>query len=181
MIKNAKSIKELHIHFPFTVKRSDFEDLGNIIGKDVKYVNAIFNENYEMISDSAHPKYKIIKDKAQKIIFVIYSIDINSDDISFFNCYGGTKVSINIPANRAQENNKIYIRIRLKGNAVKYFIREFTPKNWFFQSAFTSTDTIDFRINEKRNYNDSLAEQIKEKQLFNINKIHFLLMRECTR
>lgn len=179
MIEDAKSIEKLHLHFPSKVEQSDFEDLGKMIGKDVKYVNAIFNENYEMISDFTHPKHRTIKDKAQKTIFVIYSIDIKSDDILLSDCYGGTKVSIKIPASTAQENHKIYIRIRLKGNAVKYFIREYTPKNWFFQSAFTSIDAIDFRINEKRNCNDSLAEKITEEQLFNINKIDFLVMRDA--
>jgi len=106
-------------------------------------------------------------------------MDIGSEEIAFSDCYDGTKVSLSIPNSTIKGNNKIYIRIRLKGNSVKYFVREFTPQNWFFQSAFTSTDAIDFRINEKRNFHNSLAEEINEDQLFNIRKVHFLLMRDA--
>lgn len=179
MAHEANLIENLHIHFPFCVSENDVEDIGHIMSKDHKIVNAVFNENYGVTNSPEHAKLASVKDTKDKEVFSIYSIDFKSKDITFLNEYNGTKLSIKIPKNVKPTANKLYFRIRLRGNSIKYFLCEFEPKNWFFQSAFTSTDAIDFRINEKRNLNESLAEKIKEDQFFHINKVHFLLMRNA--
>lgn len=93
--------------------------------------------------------------------------------------YEGSIFSINIDSITPDTDcYKYYFRLRLRDDSFSsIFTRKLAPKNKFFNSAFTATEIIDFRINEKRSYNRSLLEHINEKKEFKIKKIHFLLMR----
>lgn len=181
MIEDISKLKFFHIYFPFQLNKEDFEDIGDRLIKNHKLINSIFNENYEIHTTPSVPKQCNVQDNKKTPLFNIYAIDFKNhkQDFEITKCFDGTKLTINLENIRPLEKcYKYYFRIRLKSNNLQdVYIRKYKPKNWFFQSALTETETIDFRINEKRNYNDSLAEEINKYDEFLINKIHFLLMR----
>lgn len=180
MVYDVSKIDEYYIHFPFKFSKESIYDLGGILKSNMKYVNSVFNENYDLHDSPNAAKQKSVQDNEGNCLFNIYSLDVNSDDISISHVYDGTKLIINtstIPI--ANKCNKYYFRFRLSGKFISNFVKVHTPRNWFFQSAVTSIDAIDFRINEKRNYHDSLAEVISAANQYNIQKVHFLLMRDA--
>ena len=147
----------------------------------VLLIKSIFNENYH-IHDANVAKQLSVQNDSGKTLFNIYAIDFSADsnDISVEGIYDGTKLSIDLSSiNIKDQCPEYYFRFRLTGDALSHFKRNYEPENWFFQSAFTETETIDFRINEKRNYHPSLAENIGEHNEFKMQKIHFLLMRDA--
>ncbi len=181
-IENISSIASLNIHFPFKISRNDIEDIGTKLIDNHELTKSIFNENYH-IHDGNVVKQRSVQNSSNETLFNIYAIDFleNSNDISIVDVYGGTKLSIDLTSiNNGNHCSKYYFRFRLKGDVLSNFKRNHEPRNWFFQSAFTETETIDFRVNEKRNYHHSLAEHIGENNEFKIQKIHFLLMRDAT-
>jgi hypothetical protein len=180
-IKNIDNLSRLNIFFPSeSIRENNIEDVGKILLENNNLINLIFNEQYQ-IHDANIPKQKSVQDKDRKTLFNIRETDFkNKDDFSLDKKYGGTVLSLNIDSHNDAECKNRYIRIRLIDFDIKTFARIHNPKNWFFQSAFKTVETIDFRINEKRNYDSSLAEEIILKKEFNIRKIHFLLMRDAT-
>ncbi len=180
MIHDITHIEMLHIHFPFKVEQKNLLDLGGVLHKSKEYVNSVFNENYILTDPAEAPKQKRVQDQGHKTVFTIYALDFTTGDTSLQSCFDGTQLSINlfnIPKN--PDNTKYYFRIRINGDCLTNFIKNFEPAHWYFQSAFTSTDTVDFRINEKRNLNKSLEQEITKNKTFAIQKIHFLLMRDA--
>lgn len=182
MVYDKELTNEIYIHFPFKITRNDIKDLGNVLLNDDKAVNSIFNENYDIHNAGNNSKQKNIQNNSKQTLFNIYALDLkdSSNDIDLKPEFGGTTLVIKtstIPL--TGDCNKYYFRFRLKGPFLKNFIRQHVPDNWFFQSAMTNTDAIDFRINEKRNFDESLAETISTKKIFLIKKIHFLLMRKA--
>lgn len=184
MIEDISKLKFFHIYFPFQLNREDFEDIGNRLIKNHKLINSIFNENYEIHTNPNVPKQCNVQNNKKAPLFNIYAIDFKNhkQDFEITDCFNGTKLTIKVENIKPLEKcYKYYFRIRLKSKHLQdVYIRKYKPKNWFFQSALTETETIDFRINEKRNYNESLAEEINKYDEFLINKIHFLLMRYST-
>jgi hypothetical protein len=180
-INNINNLSRLNIFFPSErIKENNIEDVGGILLRNNDLINLIFNEQYQ-IHDANIPKQKSVQDKDGKTLFNIREIDFKSKgDFTLNQKYGGTVLSLNIDSTNDTECKNRYIRIRLINFDIKTFARIHNPRNWFFQSAFKTVETIDFRINEKRNYDSSLAEEIISKREFNIQKIHFLLMRNAT-
>jgi hypothetical protein len=54
----------------------------------------------------------------------------------------------------------------------------FNPSNSFLESAYSSIEIIDFRINDTRNLNLSLVEHINRHSKFNISLMHYFVMRD---
>jgi len=178
LIYDISKLDTLNIHFPFDLDLNDIEDLGEKFRKDQKLVNSIFNENYE-VHIGTEPKQLSVQENG-KTIFNIYSLDFSqSDCILDKPKWDGTLLSVDLSSiDILYGCSKYYFRFRLKGKVLEYFRRKHIPKLNFFQSAFTATEIIEFRLNEKRNYQISLSEAIKRKNEFRIVKIHFLLMRK---
>ncbi len=179
MLHDISRIDEYYIHFPFKFNKESIQDLGSTLNSNINYVNSVFNENYDLHNSANVAKQKSVQNNKRKCLFNIYALDVKKD-IKISHVYDGTKLVINtstIPL--INTCHKYYFRFRLSGKFISNFIKVHTPSNWFFQSAVTSLDTIDFRINEKRNYHDSLAEDISSANMFDIQKVHFLLMRDA--
>ena len=183
MIDNITGISRMNIHFPFEVKKKDFEDVGSLLHDNNKLANSIFNEHYVTTPEAKHPKQISVK-KNEKVEFTIYTIDFNNEetaekngDYTLIDQYEGTLLSLNF--NNISKKENAYIRFRLKISEWKDFIVNHNPSNWFLQSAFTTVESLDFRINEKRSYNNSLAEEISKGKEFEIKKIIFFLIREA--
>lgn len=176
MIQDATKVSHVNIFIPQPVAKSNIEDLGITFRKNPDIVSTLFNEDYR-ISSGAHEKIVEVLSIDRIPIFYIYVLDLDSD-ISIENAFGGSIIKIRIPQELADK--KHYYRIRLKNPYVDSISHIYTPPNSMLESAFSQTELVDFRINEKRNLNSSLLERIHLEGEVNFNKIHLFLMREAS-
>lgn len=168
-LSNTKNIEFLKIYVPIKIKNSDFEDIVDKFITNPELLNAIFNENYRVTSDGTS-KSSEIKDANNNFVFNIYKT--STSDLDFEEKYYGTIISINIP----KELKTNYFRFRIKGDFIKSLTTISKPTNSIFQSAFSEIEMIDFRVNEIRDLNHDLLEQIKEETLLPIQKQHFFFI-----
>lgn len=168
-LSKTNNIEFLNIYFPVEIKQDDFDDIvEKFIGKP-DLLCAIFNENYKVTSGGIS-KSSEIKDANNEFVFNIYKTSIS--DLSFENKYGGTIIRISIP----KEENTNYFRFRIKGDFIDSITTTSQPTNSIFQSAFSEIEMIDFRVNEIRDLNHDLLEQINKERLLKIQKQHFFFI-----
>ncbi len=176
MIQEATEVSHINIFIPQPVARFDIEDLGITFRKNPDLVSTIFNEDYR-ISSRAQDKIVEVLSVDRIPIFYMYVLDLDSD-VSIENAFGGSIIKIRIPKELADK--KHYYRIRLKSPYVDSISHIYTPSNSLLESAFSQTELVDFRINEKRNLNRSLSERIHSEGEISFNKTHLFLMREAS-
>lgn len=168
-LKNTTNIDELKLYFPTKIRRDDFEDIvDKFIGKP-DLVSAIFNENYKVISDATSKSFQI-NDSTNKLIFNIYKT--TKEDIKREEKYSGTIFSILVP----KQDETIYFRFRIKGTFINSLISTSSPTNAILESAFSEVEMIDFRVNEIRDLDQSLLEEIQKNKKLKIGKQHFFFI-----
>lgn len=176
MVQNSTNINHINIFIPEPVAKSDIEDLGVTFREKPDIVSSLFNEDYRV---SSRAQEKVIETLGVDRIpvFYIYVLDLNTDVI-IENAYDGSIIKIHIPQELA--NKKHYYRIRLKNHYVDSVSRIYTPPNSVLESAFSQTELVDFKLNEKRNLNRSLLERIRSEGEVVFTKTHLFLMREAS-
>lgn len=168
-ISNTKNIKSLKIYFPVKIKETDFEDIVEKFIHKVDLVSAIFNENYKVISAPSSKSFEIRNTK-NEFVFNIYKT--SNSDLFFEQKHGGSIISINIP----KQEKANYFRFRIKGDFINSLSTISVPTNSILESAFSEIEMIDFRVNEIRDLNHDLLEQIKLERLLKIQKQHFFFI-----
>lgn len=169
-LDDSSMIDTLNLYFPFEVTINDFKDIVSKFIDDAGLVSAIFNESYKVTSDSIKKSYEI-RDSNNDLAFTIYRTSEN--DLEFQNNrHGGTIVKIKI----LQQSTKTYYRFRLKGGFIDSLSTISRPTNSVLQSAFSEVEMIDFRVNEIRDLNHDLIEEIEKEILFKIKKQHFFFI-----
>ena len=176
MIQNATEASHINIFIPERVAESDIDDLGITFREKPDLVSTLFNEDYR-ISSGAQEKVVDVLGVDRTPVFYIYVLDLESD-VLIENAYGGSIIKIRISQELA--GKKHYYRIRLKNPYVDSISHIYTPPNSVLESAFSQTELVDFRINEKRNLNSSLLERIRSEGEVSFNKTHLFLMREAS-
>lgn len=176
MVQDATNVSHINIFIPKPVAKSHIEDLGITFRKNPDLVSTLFNEDYR-ISSGAQEKIVEVLSVNRIPIFYIYALDLDSD-ISMENAFGGSIIKICIP--QELPDKKHYYRIRLKNPYVDSISHIYTPPNSVLESAFSQTELVDFRINEKRNLDYSLLERIHSEGEVSFNKTHLFLMREAS-
>lgn len=160
-------VKRIYIYFPFDIKKDNIIDLGKKL-ENVFLLNGIFNENYTIQTQT---KNIYVKDDTGNIIFSIYELDIKKDVVLETN-FSGTVISFEVKGEKYPK----YYRFRIMTDNYGTLFEKYKPNNSFFESAFTETEMIDFRINEKRNQDAGLMETIEENKRFIIDEINFFVM-----
>lgn len=176
MVHDATTISHINIFIPKPVAKSNIEDLGITLREKQDVVSSLFNEDYR-VSSQAQEKIIEVLGVDRIPVFYIYVLDLNSD-VVIENTYGGSIIKIRVPQELA--NKKHYYRIRLKNPYVDSISRIYTPPNSLLESAFSQTELVDFRLNEKRNLNSSLLERIRSEGEVSFTKTHLFLMREAS-
>lgn len=181
-IQNYKCINTVTFFCPFALKENDIIDLSSKM-TDKNNANIIFNTDCE-----THTKdnYTIVEiDEEALLIFPldqevmnVYSIDKGKYGTKLNFCFATFRKYIE--SNEAlQQLNTIYVRFRIAGNTLGhniYFDSE--PMNKSFESAFSGTRMIDFKINEKRNIQEPVRKEIivKREKFAKFGRVHFLAM-----
>ena len=184
MIKNYALIKEMTFYCPFFLEESDYEDLAEKMSTK-NNANIIFNEECTIINGN----YTTVKtEKEELLIFPlnqaikVFEFCNNEDRATYFKFrFQDFQKYVNTDARNSelQKISTLYVRFRIRGNALKrniYFDSE--PLNKSFESAFSGTRMIDFKINEKRNIQDSVRARIAlvQAKLASFDNVHFLAM-----
>jgi len=173
LLNNATSVSELFIYYPAKIEKNQIEDLGVKIvnSADEKLLNTLFNANYNR-NQKANSDYCEISNSAKEELFSIYKLKESNFSVSDLN--HGTKIGICLKGN-VPDNT--YIRIRINHDYTTLFSHIDLPTNAVFQSAFSKTEIIDFRINEARELSNELLEHIdNEGVLYFFSKIHFFFI-----
>lgn len=169
-LDDTSNIDTLNLYFPYEVTKNDFKDIVSKFIDDAGLVSAIFNENYKVTSDATKKSYEI-NDSKNDFVFTVYKISEN--DLEFqSNKHGGTIIKIKI----LKQNKKTYYRFRLKGDYINSLSTISKPTNSILESAFSEIEMIDFRVNEIRDLNHDLIEEIKTEVLLKIKKQHFFFI-----
>lgn len=168
-LKNTENISELKLYFPAKVICSEFEDIVSKFIDKPSLVSSIFNENYKVISESTSKTFQI-KNANDELVFNIYKT--SRDDIKFEEKFSGAIFSIAVP----KKSDPVYFRFRVKGSFISSLISTSSPKNAIIQSAFSEIEMIDFRVNEIRDLDPSLLEEINKSGKLTISKQHFFFI-----
>lgn len=191
-IKKYEYLDKLFFYCPFMLQDKEIEDLsGKLSEKD--NASMIFNKECKVFIDEAYTSVElenkdVKKEKlllfqmkeSVKDIFKIEPIEDNACELIFdfekFNKYISKLLS------NAEECDA-YIRFRILSNKIKgglYFDSE--PLNKSFESAFSGTRIIDFRINEKRTIPQTIKASIltQDQAWANLKSVHFLVMEPAS-
>lgn len=185
-IIDYRSLEMLIFHCPFIISEKELVDLSDKLSNK-KNANIIFNTDGEIETRDQYSIMKLDKNSAGENLLIfpmeqnvgtVFDIqdwkertNINFYFRDFINYIDSKKEFKNI--------NSLYIRFRIATESLKnkiYFDSE--PLNKSFESAFSGTRIIDFKINEKRNLGEDTITKI-EMQNFRwpeFDKIHLLIM-----
>jgi hypothetical protein len=172
-IVSGENVERVCIYLPKETNVDNpklIEDIGGKL-KDPKLLTAVFNEPYTIITNENAKHFTVQKKGTQ--LFNVYALDI-TNDIHSDNQFNGTIIKFPF---RQFNDLPTYYRIRLKSVFVKQFSDVEVPSNSFLESAYSSNEIIDFRINDKRNLDVSLIEHINSYRNFNISLVHYFVMR----
>lgn len=188
-IENYKLIEELCFHCPFPLSKDD--NIKDLTGKLEKKSNAclIFNEDCEVETRDSYTIIKIENEKENEelLLFSLDQVVKDVCEVQKSEAEEETNILFKFKdfieyidhINRLKELDKIYIRFRIKDVSLNdYLFFDSEPLNKSFESAFSGTRIIDFKINEKRNINEmeKAAIVVGKREWLNIKKVHFLVM-----
>lgn len=186
-IANWTQIETMTFFCPFLVNENDFEDLSE---KTSSRDNAtiIFNEDCEIHTKGS---YTIVEKEDGETKFLVFPLNQAVKDVykrvcdeahTYFRFNFGTFSTFlenSEKHNALKDTNRIYLRFRIKGSSLSYNIYfDSEPMNKSFESAFSGTRMIDFKINEKRNIEEKVRAEISvnHEKFAALNRVHFLVM-----
>lgn len=195
MIYDIKKVKSLILYCPFSVV--SVNDLGKSLSRHPKLINAIFNEECEVVSN-IHPNRTKITKKGddfkqrsdEQDSFILYTLydplicckhenKFSRIRIDLSNILSGNECNIS----SISDEKKYYFRIRLlpkNDDFMKILKRENEHINILQDSSLRTTEIIDFRINDFRSITENLKEEAYRLNTFNISSVHYLIMRNST-
>lgn len=186
----ASDISSVSFYFPFNVDTASLRDLGESLSKS-ELLCTLFNSDYVVRNINGSPSYYCISPSAnseKSRPFWLYVLGENNFLVTEVKPFGSI-VTVKIlstpkknggiqPATSEKKPKRnLYFRFRLDDIPVDSIFYEENISNDFLQSAFSKTEMIDFRINEVREINPKVYEEItKDKTFLPFSKIHFFFV-----
>lgn len=181
-----RSINSFVFQCPFKLKKDEIIDLSNII-IDKNNAQIIFNTDVEIETKKGYNLLKL-NGKEKLLVYPVpkddsfinntsddrTNIEFNLDDLHSY---------IKKDVESYSEIKDLYIRFRIKSATLQnkiYSDREGIDKS--FQSRFSGTRILDFKINEERNLNpeDNKKYLINGYEVASFRKIHLLMMESAS-
>lgn len=186
-IGDYRELLNVVFSFPFQLTEKNIVDLAPMMSTKSN-ASLVFNEECEIETKNEYTIVQIPKNEKDNDKLLIFPLKQAVEDVFELTDYGGRSyITIKFDTfRRYLETNveldaypSLYIRFRLKDvelHNVLYFDSE--PFNKSLDSAFSGTRIFDFKINEKRNINKSIAARmdIQGESLAEFNQVHFLVM-----
>lgn len=184
-ISNYKQVKTLVFYCPFILAQTGIQDLSDKFEKKSN-ANIVFNDDCEI---ETKDNYTIIQmSNGMKLLaFPLFKVMKNVCNVHQVREASGTKILFDFQkfhdyvkeVEKLKEIDTIYLRFRIKDTSLgNYIYFDSEPLNKSFESAFSGTRIIDFKVNEKRNIHESVrTEIIVNKEIWtSFNNVHFLAM-----
>lgn len=200
------AIKELRFYFPFYIYSSDIVDLGNLLAKNNDVLCLIFHANMSA-SFSGQNCYTHVRNLDDNSSFVLYQLGESNLEVVHTQIQSliptqtsspvqGTILNIRLKGEYSfqppfvdckdctkKEDNKperCYIRFRVPIKDINSFKHSANISDDFFQSAFSKIDMIDFRINDRREIDKKVLENLREGSFsaFQFNEAHFFYVAD---
>lgn len=184
----AHEIDSIFFYFPFKVEDTDIADLGSKL-KDSNLLCTLFNMDMQVQNISASPSYSMVTPvrNSDRHSFWLYELGKTNFQTSAVKS-GGTLLSIKIKsqpksgnqinqANTDTLKRNLYFRFRVNNLPQNSIFSEEPISNDFIQSAFSRTEMMDLRINEIREMDKKVFEDITEGRNFlRFSKFHFFFV-----
>lgn len=185
----AIEIHTIYFYLPFSLSNDDLEDLGECLHKN-NFISTLFNDDLNIHSNTHNPSYYTIKpSNSDRDAFWLYILGKDNFKIEEMS-NGGSLLSVcikSLPQNiqgiiEKNESNKrikrnLYFRFRIKNVSNKNVFFKENLSNDILQSAFSKSEMVDLKINEKRDIDCKVLEELlKGKNMFSFNKIHFFFI-----
>lgn len=186
----ARDISSVSFYFPFKVEESSLRDLGESLSKS-ELLCTLFNNDYVVRNINGSPSYFCVSPSANSENthpFWLYVLGENNFNVAEVKPYGSivtVKIlstpkkngGIQLATSEKKPKRNLYFRFRVEDIPVDSIFYEENISNDFLQSAFSKTEMIDFRINEVREMNPKVYEEItKDKTFLPFRKIHFFFV-----
>lgn len=192
IFESKNTIESLTLFFPFQMNKDKVSDLGGILSNSKSLVNVLFNESM-IHTDGAGNQGSLSKFESKakdestkkKRSFHLYTLAPNNYDVKKIDGLEGTFLKINLNGANlpdADKNGNLYIRFRISINdnaAQQYLKRDENLANDVLQAAFSKTELYDIRINDRRETDDKVLEEIEttmHNTLMPISKAHFFFV-----
>lgn len=186
------SVESLTLFFPFQLSKNTISDLGKTLSDSKSLVNAIFNESMIHTDGEGNQgslskyesKSKEVNEKKRRS-FILYILAPNNYDVETKEGLSGTFLTIKLNGAElpdAEKEGNLYIRFRIKINDVNaqtFLKRDEDLANDVLQAAFSKTELYDIRINDRRETDDKVLEEIEttmHNTLMPITKAHFFFV-----
>lgn len=187
LIHDMRIFDTLKIYIPGKLEREAVSDLSGVL-KDRKTLSAVFNDTLEVGKDRYYNDKKNYSFEAitnNTVSFHVIKIDIKAD-LSFEHIDdtdGQSGTIITFPKKYLEQFTEIgehyfRLRFRLDGSNRDIFSDVVEPKDQIFHSTFAALDTVEFRLNEKRNFGDKLRAIFERGTIPDIRAVHYFLIRD---
>lgn len=181
-INGYKLLNKLTFFCPFKVEANDIKDLSDKMSTK-NNANIIFNTDCEIHTKDNYTIIELEKENLlvfplNQVIKDVYSLQPDGYGTKLVFEFHNFQKYVNSNS-ELKKYDMLYIRFRIKGNTLKhniYFDSE--PLNKSFESAFSGTRMIDFKINERRNIEEKVRAEIivNHEELAILRRVHFLVM-----
>lgn len=195
MVGDIKSVRSIILYCPFHIDKVN--DLGGVLSQKPDLIEAIFNEDCEVLSKIHPNRTKISKrgdnfksSNEDKKEFILYKLDTSLINFCDQDEYGRIEINVENILSGNEENlqslngtNTYYFRIRIypKNNDPIYILkRENEHINILQDSSLRTTEIVDFRVNDFRSITENIKEEVFRLNTFNIKSLHYLIMRSST-
>lgn len=187
----VKEIEAIYIYFPFQIKIEDVMDLGNAI-KDPSLFCTLFNDDFSITNVVEHPLFSEVRPKSDnRQGFWLYTLGKNTYSLQDGIKKGSLlKIEIKelpsednfVKINEEKEIKKqkgpgLYFRLRINNIRKSDFYFEEKVTNDIFQSAFSKAEMLDLRVNEIREFDKNVIDDLKKNRFFvTFTKFHFFFI-----
>ena len=183
----APDIDKVYFYFPFTFEDTNLEDLGAQL-RESSFLCTLFNGDYIIKNLPNSPSYSEVSSQdSGRNPFLLYELGKSNFSLTSMAPNKGMLLSIaikafpvttsNQPKNVENKGRNLYFRFRLNYIPKEVLCHEEEVSNDFFQSAFSKCEMLSFRINDKRELDKKVYEDISAKGVFTgFNKIHFFFI-----
>lgn len=184
----AHEIDSFFFYFPFSVNATDITDLGEKL-RDSNLLCTLFNMDMQVQNINSSPSYSLVNPKRgnnERHSFWLYELGSSNFQVQELKSGGillGIKIKAQPKGNQINKENtdtinrNLYFRFRVNNLPQNSIFSEEPISNDFIQSAFSRTEMMDLRINEIREMDKKVFEDITEGRNFlNFTKFHFFFV-----
>lgn len=191
-LKIHRSVSSVCLYVPFEIKDASRNfDLVKLLRDSNELLCTVFNEDLKLEA-SPTSNYSIARKDCKSTqgdnefcyLYQLSDSKFTFKPVKENERITGTIIQIEIQGQdelpKQSFATPVYIRFRISPKNLKSVVYSEHVSNDFLQSAFSEIDLFDFRLNEQRNIDAGIVEQVKTDgyKLMRFNKVHLFFMSE---